>query len=626
MRTLPYGSWPSPLSPEDLTRSAVRLSPGLIEGECTYWSQGDPQQRGRVGLWRRDAAGIISELTPQAYVRTAVNEYGGGDWSVAEGFVAYSSWPDGAVYLIEPGQDPRIIGPGDGLRYACLSFDLSRRLVLAVREDHRGQGEPQQSIVSLALDSPNADGGRVLACGSDFYAHPSLSADGRLAWCEWNQPDMPWDQSRIMVAPLTDLTDQVVVEAGARVSNLYPAWAPDGALIYLSDSSGYWNFRRWTNGSTQSLHQEPYDFCGPLWVLTPVPYALIDAGRIGCTWTVDGFAKLGVLDFTEQPARLTVANSAAVSAEVSGRGTRCLALLGYADRPSELVDFDWDGGPPTPLRATSALTLDSGTVSVAEAFSWQSEDGWVHAWFYPPTNAECTAPPGELAPVQVWSHGGPTAFSSPSFNPAVQFWTSRGIGILDVNYSGSTGYGRAYRERLNGAWGLSDVRDCVQGALALVRANRADRQRLSIRGSSAGGFTTLAALTNSDVFTAGISLYGIGDLELLATDTHKFEARYLDRLVAPYPAGQQVYRDRSPIHHLDRLSCPMLILQGADDKVVAPSQAQEMAAAVSAKGMAVRLSIFEGEGHGFRKSETIVAVARQSLDFLAAVHRFVPST
>jgi dienelactone hydrolase len=625
MRALPYGSWPSSIAPSDLISSALRLSGGIIDGGVAYWSEGHPQERGRVGLWRRDSAGIVTELTPQAYVRTAVNEYGGGDWTARGGLVAYTSWPDGAVYLLEPGAAPRQIAPGEGLRYAALFLDPSRRLLVAVREDHRGEGEPQQVIVGVNLDSDNADGGQVLVSGCNFYAHPSLSTDGRLAWCEWNHPDMPWDRASVVVAPLQDPTRRIVVESAEQVAALYPSWAPDGALIYLSDASGFWNFRRWVDGMVGALHQDPHDFCGPLWVLTPVPYSIIDAHRIGCSWTEDGFARLGILDFSGAAAVLTTLDTDAVTAEVTGFGTRCLAMFGYADRPTELVELDWTTGLADPLRASSSIELRVTAISRAEPFSWNSPDGPVHGWFYPPTNPDYGAEAGQLPPVQVWSHGGPTAFSGPDFSLAVQFWTSRGLGILDVNYSGSTGYGRAYRERLAGQWGISDVRDCVAGVLALVAAGRADAARLSIRGSSAGGFTTLAALTSSDVFAAGISLYGIGDLEALATDTHKFESHYTDRLVAPYPRERQVYLDRSPIRHIDQLSCPMLILQGADDKVVPPSQAETMAAAVRAKGLPVRLRIFAGEGHGFRQADTVKAVAEEALAFLAEVHGFTPA-
>ena len=622
MITSPYGSWASPVSPEHLTKAALRLGPGIIEQGVRYWTEGHPEQGGRVSLWRQVPGAPAVELTePQVNVRTSVNEYGGGDWTACQALVAYCSAPDGSVWLIEGESPARRLVAVDGCRYAALSLAPEHRLLLAVREDHRGPGDPPQTVVALSLDSDNPDGGRVLAAGADFYAHPSLGPDGRLAWCQWNQPDMPWDQASVFVAPLADPSRRTAVADAAGVSALYPSWAPDGALIYLSDAGGFWNFHRWSAAGDRALWPAPYDFCGPLWVLTPAPYTVIDATRLGCNWLVDGFAHLGVLDFSAEP-RLDELTSPAVSAVPAGRGERCLALLGFADRPSELVEWDWATGAATTVQRAGDPAPEGLAVSVAQPLSWDSPDGPVHGWFYPPASGEFAAPAGELPPVQVWTHGGPTAFAGPEFSLAVQFWTSRGIGILDVNYSGSSGYGRAYRNRLRGNWGLSDVRDCVAGVQALVSAGLADPRRLSIRGGSAGGYTTLAALTGTDVFAAGISLYGIGDLETLATDTHKFEARYLDGLVGPSPQARDTYRERSPIHHLDRLSCPMLILQGADDPVVPPSQAIAMAEAVRAKGLPVRLRLFEGESHGFRRAETIVEVAEQALDFLAQVHGF----
>lgn len=625
MMTSGYGSWRSPVSPADLTAAALRLSPGIIDNGVRYWTEGHPEDGGRVSLWRQVPGAPATQFTdPGVNIRTTVNEYGGGDWTVVDGLVAYSTAPDGAVWLQGTEGPARRLAPGEGYRYAALSLAPAEGLLLAVREDHQAPGEPPQTIVALDLDGENLDGGRVLVSGADFYAHPSLNAAGQLAWAEWRHPHMPWDQACVAVAPLTDPARRIEVESRPGVSALYPAWAPDGALLYLSDDNGFWNFRRWHDGQVVDLWPASADFCGPLWTLGPVPYTVIDATRVGCTWLVDGFAHLGVLDFASTP-RLDELVVPAVSASVAGGGGRCLAVLGFADRPSELVDLDWESGTWHGVQRAGLPPVAALAISPARPVTWNSPDGPVHGWFYPPTNESFRAPAAELPPVQVWTHGGPTGFAGPEFNLAVQFWTSRGIGILDVNYSGSSGYGRAYRERLRGNWGLSDVRDCVLGVQSLVAAGLADPARLSIRGGSAGGYTTLAALTGTDVFAAGVSLYGIGDLETLATDDHKFESRYLDGLVGPYPQARETYRERSPIHHLDRLRCPMLILQGADDRVVAPTQATAMAEAVAAKGLPVRLRIFEGEGHGFRRAETIIEVAELALAFLAEVHGFTPA-
>lgn len=625
MREAPYGSWTSPIAAADLTAATAGLSGGVVSDGVRYWTQSHPEQGGRVTLWREDADGR-AEVTPDAYLRTGVNEYGGGEWTVAGGLVAYSNWPEGSLQVIEPGRPARRFAPGGDFRYAALHLDPARRLVLAVREEHSGPGEPQTTIVALELDSENPGGGTVLAAGADFYAHPVLSPQGQLAWVEWNHPDMPWDATRLKVAPLADPDAAVTVAGGPGVSALYPAWSPDGTLLFLADPGGFWNFHRWDGERSEVLYPAPADFCGPLWTLVAPPYAVIDDHRIGCGVSVHGYAGLAVVHHgTTEPARLEPIESEAVAVAVTGSGPRALAVLGYPDRPAALVEVDWNSGELTTVKTSSDRVLDPVLVSRAEAISWQGPLGEVHAWYYPPTNPEFAAPSGELPPVQVWSHGGPTSFSGPEYRVATQFWTSRGIGILDVNYGGSTGYGRAYRERLRGNWGVVDVRDCCDAALALVDRGLADPTRLSIRGGSAGGYTTLAALAFTDVFSAGISLYGIGDLETLATDTHKFEARYLDGLVAPYPQGRQVYLDRSPIHHLEGLSCPMLILQGGQDRVVPPSQAEQMVAAVRAKGLPVAYVTFPEEGHGFRRAESVIATAQATLAFLGRVHGFTPA-
>ncbi len=619
--TLPYGAWPSPLAPADLTAAVVGLDRGSVDGADVYWSEAHPEEGGRVGLWVRRGDQEAVELTPDHNVRSAINEYGGGAWAAAGGVVVYSDHPSGELWLVEGGARRRL-APGDGLRYGSISLHPSGRLALAVREDHRNPGTPcVQALVALDLDGDNTGGGRVLASGADFYASPAISPEGMVAWVQWQLPDMPWDATELWVAPLARPAQARKVAGGPGVSVLHPTWAADGSLVHLCDRNGYWNFHSWDGAAARPLHDHPYDFCGAMWLADPPPYSVLPDGRIACTWLDAGIARTGVLD----QGRLTELPTGAVSAALTGNGRQVVALLGYADRPAELRLLDVATGASGLLRRASEPRLSPELVSVAQPLTWQSPDGPVHAWYYPPHLPGFVGRPGELPPVQVWSHGGPTGFSAPDYRPATQFWTSRGIGILDVNYSGSAGYGRAYRERLNGAWGVSDVRDCVDGVRALVAAGLADPARLSIRGGSAGGFTTLAALTTTDVFAAGISLYGVGDLEALATDTHKFESRYLDRLVAPYPEGREVYLERSPIHHLDRLACPMLILQGRLDRVVPPNQAQAMAEAVRAKGLPVELVWFDQEGHGFRRSESIVATAEACLAFLGRVHGFSPA-
>jgi dipeptidyl aminopeptidase/acylaminoacyl peptidase len=613
----------SPVAADDLAAAVVGLDRGVVDGDVVYWTEAHPEQAGRVGLWRQVRDDPPEEIVTDANVRTAINEYGGGAWAAAGGWVVYSVLPSSELMVIAPNGTRRRLAPGRPLRYGSLSIDAERRIALAVREDHTDSDAAcVQTVVALDLDTGNLDGGRVLAAGADFYASPVTSADGRVAWVQWQLPDMPWDSSELWVAPIDDPSAGGPVAGGPGVSVVHPTWLADGSLLHLGDASGYWNFQLWDGTATRALHETPHDFCEPLWVPEPAPYTVLADGRIGCTWLADGLAHLGLLSPGGPLAELPVE---VVRIGLTGPGDRVVALYGHADRPAELRLLDLATGASRLLRRASEQRLPAASVSVAQSLTWASPDGPVHAWFYPPANADCVAPPGELPPVQVWSHGGPTGFSGPEYRAATQFWTSRGIGILDVNYSGSAGYGRAYRERLKGNWGLSDVRDCVGCVEALVAAGLADPDRLSIRGGSAGGFTTLAALTTTEVFAAGVSLYGVGDLESLATDTHKFESRYLDGLVAPYPGGRQTYLDRSPLYHLDRLSCPMLILQGTEDTVVPPAQAEAMARAVRAKGLVAELVMFEGEGHGFRRAEHIVATAERALAFLGRVHGFAPA-
>lgn len=622
MLTLPYGAWPSPISTDDLVANqTLDRSSALLVGDTAYWTQSFDA---RMSLLRRAKSGDQAvEVTPGACVRSSINEYGGGAWTVGllggRHIVVYSNWPNGGLKVVDDGQE-RDLAPGDGLRYGSLSIDTALGVVLAVREDHRGGGLPINSVVVLDLATDNQDGGRVLAIGADFYGRPCANAQGQVAWVQWDFPNMPWDVTSLMVGPLDCGVEPVTIATDAALA--YPVWAEDGGLVFLSDASGYWNFHRWDGTAVTCLHDHPWDFAGPMWAQDVQPYALIDATRIGCSWRQDGIDHLGVLDTAT--GALKAIDSDCVEAQIWGGQSSSALILGFADRPRQLVALDWQTGATTFIAGDQPWGDLDGYASIAQAFEFEGEFGPVHAWYYPPTNPNCQAPDGELPPLQVLSHGGPTGFASPAFSVAKQFWTSRGVALVDVNYSGSAGFGSDYRERLKGLWGIADVSDCAGAALALAKAGLADPKRLSIRGGSAGGYTTLAALTFTDVFTAGVSLYGIGDLPAMATDTHKFESRYLDGLIAPYPEGRQIYLDRSPKYHLDGLSCPMLILQGANDPIVPPDQAFAMAEAVSAKGLPVRLIVFEGEGHGFRKASSITTTEQAALEFLGQVYGFTP--
>ncbi|MDR1386054.1 MAG: prolyl oligopeptidase family serine peptidase [Propionibacteriaceae bacterium] len=618
----PHGAWTSPIDADLVAGGAVGLTALRRLGSDSYWLVADPGQGGRVSLWRQRGSGPAHELTPHHNLRSSVHEYGGGAVGLTSDLIVFTDLASGRVHSLESGHQPRPISPAGPYRYGGFAVLPDRRRVVCLRQDStRSAAQPDDALVVLDLDSANADGGRVLAQGADFYYAPQISHDGRVVWMEWDHPEMPWTSTRLRA---TDLDGGPIwsVAGDGNSAVVHPSWDRDGSIVYLSDASGHWNFNRWRNGVNQVLHQHPYDFCGPAWVLTPPPYALLEDGSIGCSWLVEGRAQVGRLRPDGVLERFDLDLSWADLGPDQPVG---LISLGFVDRPSGLFRLDWRDGRVQEVARSAQIELDQSWVSQPRAFSWTGPDGPVHAWHYPPTNPNQVAPPGQRPPLLVTSHGGPTSYSPPDFSLKRLFWTSRGLGLLDVNYGGSTGYGRAYRERLHGRWGLTDVTDCVQGPVELARAGWADPARMAISGGSAGGFTTLAALCASDVFAAGISLYGVGDLEAMARDTHKFESHYLDWLVAPYPQGRQIYQERSPIHQLDRLNCPMLILQGADDLVVPPDQATSMAQAVRSKGLRADLVVYPGEGHGFRRQATICDQHLKMERFLGDVFGYRPA-
>jgi dipeptidyl aminopeptidase/acylaminoacyl peptidase len=623
----PYGSWASPISIDQLTASSVRLSAVQIDGQYVYWLEARPDEGGRASLWRRlITGGEPVEVTPApAYVRDRVHEYGGGEYHVSSGTVVYSEYADGRLYAIRDDGRPHPITPEGAFRFGDIRVHPERRLVLAVREDHSSGGEPANTIVALDLDGPNVDGGAVLCAGADFYSTPELSANGRLAWTQWNHPNMPWDSTTIMVGSLngTTVLSSQSVAGGPSESALQPRWLGD-KLIFISDRTNWWNLYLWSAEAVRPLCAMEAEFCEPQWTLGQRPYVIIDADHVLCSINRSGEQSIATLRIPEGRLHQVVpSGTAATSLDVGAR--TAAAIHHYPDRSAAVALLNLDQGGWTEVRSAASMIMDGASVSRARPISWTAEQGAVYGHFYPPSNAHCSAPEGSLPPLITLSHGGPTAFAAPDFKIAYQFWTSRGFAILDVNYSGSTGFGRAYRDRLRGRWGVVDVQDCITGAVAMGAQRLADPARLAIMGGSAGGFTTLAVLTTTDVFAAGISQYGIADLEQLATDTHKFEARYLDSLIGRYPEDRAIYLERSPIHRLDQLSAPILLLQGTEDKVVPPKQAEMLADAARRKSLPVALIMFEGEGHGFRKAETLKGALEAQIYFLGRILGFEPA-
>ena len=649
-RSLPYGSWPAPISAADLAGGARSLSEVAVAGPDTYWVESDPGA-GQSVLVRRSGDGALSRVSwpgadgraePVA-VRTRVNEYGGGSYALLPGGVVLSAHADDRLYRIDTDGEvwaaPIPLVPEDGRRYADLEVDPLREVLYAVAEDHGGPGafrtDPTTTLVSIPLDGSAAEEPDLIATlvgGEDFVAAPRLSPDGAvLAWITWSHPDMPWDAGRLQIASVTDggarLVHRRTVAGGQEISVAEPVWTADGDLVHVDDRTGWWNLYRSEQQDgelrTRHLHPAEAEFTLPQWQLGTRTLCVLDDNHLMASYTVAGRRHLAAVRTANGALEAWDGPWQPVGSLAAGEGR--VVFVGRCDsEPAAVVELDLARGQVNVLRSSTDLAVAPETISVAEEVSWSSRTGTAYGFFYPPAGT-ATGPEGELPPLLVLSHGGPTGAALPGFDAGIQFWTSRGFAVLDVNYTGSTGYGRSYRNRLRGRWGEVDVADCAAGAEALAQRGLVDGARMAIRGGSAGGFTTLAALTFTDTFAAGASYYGIGDLEALAAQTHKFESRYLDRLVGPYPDDAEVYRDRSPIHHVASLTAPMIIFQGEADRVVPPNQAEEMAAAVRAAGHEVEVHLFAGEGHGFRKAASTEQALTAELAFYGRVFGFTPA-
>lgn len=645
--TVPHGAWPSPISAADVAAGGLRLGFATPVGDEVWWSEGRPAEGGRMAVVRRTAAGEVTDVLPSGWsARTRVHEYGGLAWLPvpADGGTAlvFAAWDDQRVYRLDPGSRspvPLTAAPPEpaAWRYADPVLAPAGDAVWWVREAH-ADGGITRAIVAVPLDGSGAKDPaavREIAGGSDFLAAPRPSPDGRrVAWVAWDHPRMPWDGTELRVGTLGEggtVTSVRTVLGGETESVLQPEWADDTTLYAVSDRSGWWNLYRLAvpldqidGGEPEALCPRAEEFGAPLWMLGFRTYGILGDGRLAVRHGTDTDL-LGVLDpatgeLTDLDLPVT-----AWSAVLSVAGSRVAGVAGSPSEPAAVVVADVATGAFERLRSATTEVPDPAYLPEVRSITVPGPgERDVHAHVYPPRSPAAVAPSGDLPPYVVFVHGGPTSNSPAVFDLEKAYFTSRGVGVVDVNYGGSSGYGRAYRERLRRQWGVVDVEDCVAVARALVESGDADGARLAIRGGSAGGWTTLAALTGTDVFATGASYYGVAELEHFVADTHDFESRYVDGLVGTLPEDRDVYVERAPLSHVDRLDRPVLLLQGLDDKVVPPSQAELFVEALARKGIPHAYLAFAGEQHGFRRAETVITALEAELSFYGQVFGFTP--
>ena len=625
----PYGTWPSPITSDEIIRDSVRLGMMQTCDEDVYWVEGRPQENGRGVLVRCTSSGERNDVIPKEFsVRSRVHEYGGGDFVVCSGVAFFSNDSDQCLYKVSDSQRPERITQEGPWRYADGCFDAVRKRILCVVEWHKEEAsEPEHFIASV--DPGSCGRPKRLLSGNDFYSNPRISPDGSiLSWLSWNHPNLPWDGTELWIGEIDDAGEVYNVRCiagGPSESIFQPQWSEDGQLYFISDRTGWWNLYAWNGARVEEVLGGVREMGLPQWVFGLSTFACLSRKRIAVAVNELGVWHLVFVDRqtgAEERIRLTYSDITSVRALSDG-----VAFIGGTPQQAPaVIRYSFDTGRCRILRRSTELKIGSDFISFPQHVVFPTGQGeHAHGFYYAPTHPDWVEEKGENPPLIVKSHGGPTSAASTSLDLRIQFWTSRGFAVLDVNYRGSTGFGRAYREKLNGAWGIADVEDCISGARFLATQGRADEERFIITGGSAGGYTTLAALSFHDLFKAGASYYGVSDLEGLVRDTHKFEARYLDRLVGPYPENKLLYRERSPIHHSDQLFCPVIFFQGREDKVVPPNQAQGMVDALKRKGIPVAYVLFDGEGHGFRRGDSIRRALDAELYFYGRVFGFVPA-
>ena len=622
----PFGSWKSPITADAILAGSIGLGAVAIDGDDLYWSESRPTEKGRNVLVKRDRNGTTVDLTPATFnVRTRVHEYGGGSFLIEKGTTYFVNFIDQQIYTQSLSTEPKALTPESQKRYADFILDSARNRLITVCEDHgTNSPEPDNFLASIDLETGEI---KTLVSGNDFYSSPRLSPNqSQLSWITWEHPNLPWDSTQLWLADINSTGELENIHCIAGQSQIEsisePKWSPNEMLYFSSDRNNWWNLYRYHQGNIESIYPMDAEFAYPHWVFGLSTYTFVNAEKIICTYTQNGRWYLAEIDLKNQlliPIETPFSN---ITSLISN-GKIALFIGSSPTASSAVISLDLETKDWTVLKQSSELNLDARYLSVPEDLTFPTENGLTaHAWYYPPQNPDYQAPETDLPPLLVKSHGGPTAAAGNSLSLKIQYWTSRGFAYLDVNYGGSTSYGRAYRQRLDHQWGIVDVDDCVNGAKFLVQEGKADPNKLAISGGSAGGYTTLAALTFRQTFKAGASHYGVSDLEALATDTHKFEARYLDRLIGPYPEEQELYKTRSPINFTNQLACPVIFFQGLEDKVVPPNQAEMMVEALKQKGLPVAYVPFPEEQHGFRIAANIKRALEGELYFYSQIFGF----
>ncbi len=627
VKIAPYGSWRSPITSDLTASSSIWISHIQSYGNRVYWSEMRPDENGRRVVVEYFASGS-RDMTPTGFnARTTVHEYGGGAYTAVNGAVFFTNFSDQLVYKYEHGNPPIKLTKNPNHRHADFFYDVKRSRLICIREDHSSNvHEAVNTIVAISTDDGSP---QILSEGNDFYSNPRLNPDGtRLAYLTWNHPNMPWDGCELWVAEVErdgSLGKRALVSGGLLESIVQPEWSPNGVLHFLSDRNGWWNLYRWQERKAEPIFPKEAEFGGPHWVFGLSYYGFENDNNIIAIYNEAGFKHLARIDTEEKTLQEIETKYTDLSYIKVENGTAVFIGGNYKTAP-EVVKIDLKSGKTKALKRSDKTEIDSGYISSPIPIEYPTENGLTaHAIFYPPFNRDYKPPQGESPPLMVKVHGGPTSSTTTTLSWGIQYWTSRGFGLVDVNYGGSTGYGREYTRRLIGNWGIIDVDDSINAAKYLINENLVDPKRTAIRGGSAGGYTTLSALAFRNFFKAGASYYGLSDLEVFVGDTHKYESRYLLSLVGPYPEAKEIYKQRSAINYLDNIKAPMIIFQGLEDKVVPPIQAELMVDALRRNGLPVAYLPFEGEQHGFRMARNIKRSLEAELYFYSKIFGFKPA-